>query len=174
MLPLTSPARQPRRRALAAIALMALAAVPAFAKPTAGEPAPDFVLRALDGHNLRLSEQRGRVVLVNFWATWCGPCREEMPQLNRLYQKYRGAGFVLWGVNVDDELANASGVAGKLGLSFPVLWDADKQVSKAYALSSMPSTVLIDREGRVRFLHRGYREGTADTYDQQIRELLKD
>ena len=73
--------------------------------------APDFTLRTLDGQNLRLHEQRGQVVLVNFWATWCGPCRQEMPHLNKLYDKYRASGFVLLGVNVDDDAAQAAGVA---------------------------------------------------------------
>jgi thiol-disulfide isomerase/thioredoxin len=114
------------------------------------------------------------VVLLNFWATWCGPCREEMPQLSRLQDKYRNAGLLLLGVNVDDDSRNAATVASKLGLKFPVLLDTDKQVSKLYDISAMPSTVLIDRDGRVRYLHKGYREGYAQTYEQQIRELLKD
>ena len=135
--------------------------------------APDFTLRTMDGHNLRLVEQRGQVVLVNFWATWCGPCRQEMPHLNKLYDKYRASGFVLLGVNVDEDPQLAAGIAAKLGLHFPVLLDTDKKVSKLYALETMPSTVLIDRDGRVKYLHRGYVSGYEDTYDKQIRELLK-
>ena len=137
-------------------------------------PAPDFTLRSMDGQNLRLGEQRGRVVMVNFWATWCGPCRQEMPHLNRLYEKYRPSGFVLFGVNVDEDTRNAAAVATKMGLKFPVLPDADKRVSKQYDLSAMPSTVLIDREGKVRHVHRGYRDGFENLYDQQIRALLKE
>ena len=140
----------------------------------AASPAPDFTLRTLDGPNLRLLEQRGKVVLLNFWATWCGPCREEMPQLNKLYEKYRPSGFTLLGVNVDEDSRNAAGIAGQLGVKFPVLLDSDKRVSKLYDLSAMPSTVLIDRDGRVRFLHRGYKSGTENEYDQQIRTLLKE
>ena len=136
--------------------------------------APDFTLRSADGPNLRLNEQRGRVVLVNFWATWCAPCRQEMPHLNRLYEKYRASGFVLLGVNVDDDTRNAVGVATKLGLKFPVLLDTDKKVSQLYDLSAMPATVLIDKDGRVRHLHRGYQAGYENTYDQQIREMLKE
>jgi peroxiredoxin len=136
--------------------------------------APDFTLRSVDGPNLRLTEQRGRVVLVNFWATWCGPCRQEMPHLNRLYEKYRASGFVLLGVNVDDDTRNAIGVAAKLGVKFPVLLDTDKKVSQLYDLSAMPATVLIDKDGRVRFLHRGYQSGYEETYDKQIREMLKE
>jgi peroxiredoxin len=157
--------------AAAAGALLLAPAVPAA--PPSG-PAPDFTLRTLEGPNLRLQEQRGRVVLVNFWATWCAPCRQEMPHLNRLYDKYRASGFVLLGVNVDDDSRNAASVAAKLGVKFPVLLDSDKKVSRLYDLNSMPATVLIDRDGRVRWYHRGYREGYEDTYDKQIRELLKE
>jgi peroxiredoxin len=135
--------------------------------------APDFTLRTLDGPNLRLQEQRGRVVLINFWATWCGPCRQEMPHLNRLYDKYRAAGFTLLGVNIDEDGRNAAGVASKLGLRFPVLLDTDKKVSRRYDLGTMPSTVLIDRDGRVRFVHLGYRDGLEATYETQVRELLR-
>jgi peroxiredoxin len=158
--------------AMAAAAGLPLAAT--AAAPAAGQPAPDFALRGLDGQNLRLREQRGHVVLLNFWASWCGPCREEMPQLSRLHDKYRAAGLQLLGVNVDDDASNAASVATKLAVKFPVLLDTDKQVSKLYDISAMPSTVLIDRDGRVRHLHKGYREGTAQAYEQQIRELLKD
>jgi peroxiredoxin len=136
-------------------------------------PAPDFSLSAMSGPNMRLQDQRGRVVMVNFWATWCAPCRQEMPQLNRLYQKYRSAGFVLLGVNVDDDPSKAAEVATKLGVTFPVLLDPNKNVSKLYDLSTMPSTVIIDRDGRVRYVHRGYLAGYEDNYEKQIRELLK-
>lgn len=135
--------------------------------------APDFTLRTISGPNVRLKEQRGKVVLVNFWATWCGPCRQEMPHLNRLYAKYRDAGFVLLGVNVDDNASSAADVALKLGVKFPVLLDTDKAVSHLYDLSTMPSTVLIDRDGRVRYVHKGYLAGYEDVYEKQIRELLK-
>jgi peroxiredoxin len=135
--------------------------------------APDFTLHALGGPNLRLQEQRGRVVMLNFWATWCAPCRQEMPQLNKLYEKYRTSGFVLLSVNVDDDTRHAADAAAKLGLKFPVLLDTDKSVSRQYDLNTMPSTVLIDRDGRVRYLHRGYVVGDEDLYDKQIRDLLK-
>ncbi|HET7863880.1 MAG TPA: TlpA disulfide reductase family protein [Burkholderiaceae bacterium] len=159
------------RRALLGLLLAGWAAAAPAAPPTG--VAPDFTLRTLDGRNVRLQEQRGRVVLVNFWATWCGPCRVEMPHLNRLHEKYRAAGLVLLGVNVDEDPRTAAGVAAKLGVQFPVLLDTDKAVSRLYDLNSMPSTVLIDRDGHVRYVHRGYRDGYENTYEQQIRELLK-
>ncbi len=164
--------RSGRLRSIAGTALLATALAAAAAVPSG--IAPDFTLRTADGINLRLQEQRGRVVMVNFWATWCAPCRQEMPHLNRLYDKYRGSGFVLLGVNVDDDPAQAVAAAARLGLKFPVLLDAEKKVSRQYDLSSMPSTVLIDRDGRVRQVHRGYREGVEQTYELQIRDLLKE
>jgi peroxiredoxin len=166
-----------RRLILAALVAGAVLVALPFAARSAVAPratAPDFTLRQIEGPNLRLAEQRGSVVLVNFWATWCGPCRVEMPHLNRLYDKYRGAGFVLLGVNIDDDPAAAKALAGKLGLKFPVLLDTDKKVVGAYDLNAMPATVLIDRDGRVRHLHRGYREGVEATYEQQVRDLLKE
>jgi peroxiredoxin len=161
-------------QATIAAAVLALSLPVAANAPAPNATAPDFTLHGLDGRNLRLAELRGQVVLVNFWATWCGPCREEMPRLDALYQKYRASGFTLLGVNIDDDPRNAAGTAQKLKVSFPVLLDTDKSVSRLYDLGTMPSTVLIDRDGHVRYLHRGYREGTEAEYDQQIRGLLKE
>jgi peroxiredoxin len=168
------PARLARSTRALACALLALAAGSAGAAVTPSAGAPDFTLPTVNGPNLRLQEQRGRVVMVNFWATWCGPCRVEMPHLNRLYEKYRSSGFVLLGVNIDENPRAAADLAGKLGMKFPVLLDTDKKVSRLYDLGTMPSTVLIDRDGRVRYVHRGYRDGYEDTYDKQIRELLRE
>jgi peroxiredoxin len=151
-----------------------LAAGAAAAPVAVSALAPDFTLRTMGGPNLRLKEQRGQVVLINFWATWCAPCRKEMPHLNQLYDKYRSSGFVLLGVNVDDNAGNATDVAAKLGVKFPVLLDTDKKVSHLYDLNSMPTTVVIDRDGKVRYLHRGYQDGYEVSYDQQIRQLLKE
>jgi peroxiredoxin len=160
-------------RGLALAALVAGGGAAAAAvTPSAG--APDFTLPRLGGANLRLQEQRGQVVMVNFWATWCGPCRVEMPHLARLYDKYRASGFTVLAVNIDEDPHKAANLATQLGMRFPVLLDTEKKVSRLYDLSTMPSTVLIDREGRVRYVHRGYRDGYEDTYDRQIRELLRE
>jgi len=156
-----------------ALTLLAMAA-PAQAVVTTQSAAPDFTLKTAEGRNLRLQEQRGQVVMVNFWASWCGPCKQEMPHLNRLFGKYQASGFTLLGVNVDDDPRQATAVAARMGLKFPVLLDADKAVVKRYDMGSMPATVLIDRDGRVRYLHRGYREGMEASYEQQIRELVKE
>jgi thiol-disulfide isomerase/thioredoxin len=160
-------------RPLAAVGLL-LAAGSAAAALTSQAGAPDFTLPSLNGPNLRLQEQRGRVVMINFWASWCGPCRVEMPHLARLYEKYRNAGFTVLAVNIDEDPHKAANLAKQLGMHFPVLLDTEKKVSRLYDLSTMPSTVLVDRDGRVRYVHRGYRDGYETTYDQQIRELLRE
>jgi peroxiredoxin len=157
----------------ACIGLLAGMVMQAAQAVEANTPAPDFTLHAMAGPNTRLQELRGKVVMVNFWATWCGPCRQEMPHLNRLHEKYSRSGFVLLGVNVDDDPRNAAAVAAKLGIQFPVLLDTDKKISDKYELQTMPSTFLIDRDGKVRYVHRGYLSGYEEQYEKQIRELLK-
>lgn len=122
--------------------------------------------------NVRLSEHLGQVVLINFWATWCGPCRQEMPLLDVLYQKYHRAGFVLLGVNLDEERRDAAEMAQTLKVSYPILFDERKEVSRAYQVGSMPLTVLIDREGVVRYVSEGYKPGYEKRYTEKLRELL--
>ncbi|MDJ0906513.1 MAG: TlpA disulfide reductase family protein [Woeseiaceae bacterium] len=140
----------------------------------AGQSAPDFALKSSTGENLRLSEFRGDVVMVNFWATWCGPCRQEMPLLDELYSRYGRVGFSLLGVNIDDNSSKAMDMVSELGVSFPVLFDSSKEVSKLYEVDAMPVTVLIDREGTVRYVHLGYKPGYEDKYLDQIRSLLRE
>lgn len=136
------------------------------------EAAPDFTLKSLKGSNLKLSEFRGDVVMINFWATWCGPCRQEMPILNDLYLKYRDNGFTLLGVNVEKNTSKAANMIRDLKVVFPVLFDTENEVSKLYKVEAMPSTILVDRDGNMRYLHRGYVSGTEDEYVRQVRELM--
>ena len=138
------------------------------------QQAPDFALKSSTGENLRLSEYRGDVVMINFWATWCGPCRQEMPLLEELYSRYQRVGFNLLGVNIDDDSRRAMQMAEELGINFPVLFDASMVVSKLYEVDAMPVSVLVDREGTVRYVHHGYKPGYEDKYMDQIRSLLRE
>ncbi|MCU7920578.1 MAG: TlpA family protein disulfide reductase [Candidatus Thiodiazotropha sp. (ex Epidulcina cf. delphinae)] len=138
------------------------------------QPAPDFTLKSRSGENIKLSELRGQVVMVNFWASWCGPCRQEMPLLQQLYERYQSMGFTLLGVNVDEEQAAAEKMLRDIPVSFPVLYDDKSRVSKAYRVKAMPSTFMIDRDGQVRYLHKGYKPGYEADYQEQIRELLRE
>ena len=139
-----------------------------------GQAAPDFALKSSTGENLRLSEYRGDVVMINFWATWCGPCRQEMPLLDELYNRYQRVGFNLLGVNIDDDSQRAMQMVEELGVGFPVLFDAAKDVSKLYNVEAMPVTVIVDRLGTVRYVHHGYKPGYEDKYLDQIRSLLRE
>lgn len=137
------------------------------------QTAPDFTLKSLGGDNLRLEEYRGKVVLINFWATWCGPCRQEMPILDRIRQRYQGAGFEVLGVNVEGKDPKARKIAKKLGVSFPLLFDDSQKVSADYDLQGMPFSVLIDRTGQVRYIHTGYKPGDEKSYIDHLKKLLR-
>ena len=139
-----------------------------------GQTAPDFALKSSTGENLRLSEYRGDVVMINFWATWCGPCRQEMPLLDELHSRYERVGFSLLGVNIDDDAGKAMNMVSELGVTFPVLFDHRKEVSKMYEVDAMPTTIILDREGTVRHVHLGYKPGYEAHYLDQIRSLLRE
>jgi len=135
-------------------------------------PAPDFALRSMSNANVRLSEFLGEVVLINFWATWSGASRQEMPVLDALHAKYQRAGLVLLGINIDEHREDAMEMAQTLKLTYPILFDSEKEVARAYQVSAMPQTVLIDREGVVRYVSEGYKPGYEKRYTEQLRELL--
>jgi len=139
---------------------------------TPEQPAPDFTLKSLDGANLRLEEYRGQVVLINFWASWCGPCRQELPVLDRLHQRYADAGFAVLGINVEGEEQPARELLEKVPVTFPVLIDDGQLVSELYDLQAMPSTVVVDRDGVVRYIHRGYRPGDEAGYVEMVKRLI--
>ncbi|MDH4126190.1 MAG: TlpA family protein disulfide reductase [Gammaproteobacteria bacterium] len=162
------------KNGLLAFICCALTATSLAGSGLTGQPAPDFALKSASGDNLRLSEYRGNVVMVNFWATWCGPCRQEMPLLDELYSRYERVGFTLLGVNIDDDSRKAMNMISELGVNFPVLFDDRKEVSKLYEVDAMPVTVIIDREGNVRFIHQGYKPGYEEHYLDQVRTLLRE
>jgi peroxiredoxin len=153
-----------------AMSAAALAAVPSIV----GKPAPDFVLRGLDGRNLRLSEFRGQVVLVNFWARSDGNSRQQMPALDRINITYQRAGLVVIGVSVDDDLRRAKEFASAMSVSYPILFDTGSDIGKNYFLQKMPMTILVDRSGLVRYAAVGYKRGDENVYLDQIRELLRE
>lgn len=136
-----------------------------------GQQAPDFTLRSNQGDNKKLSEYRGKVVLINFWASWCGPCQQELPKLSELKSLHDEYDFELLAINIDEEPKKALRLIKKLGLTFPVLFDDEKQVSKSYDIDAMPMTILIDRNGDVRYMHRGYKESYVGLYQEQIKKL---
>ena len=149
---------------------LAMAAAPTLL----GKEAPDFVLKGRDGKNLRLSEFRGQVVLVNFWARWAGDSRQEMPALDRINNTYQRAGLVVLGVSIDEDLRHAEEFAGSMNVSYPILFDTRAALGKDYSIEKIPMTMLIDRSGVVRYLSSGFKRGDEHTYLDHIRELLRE
>lgn len=158
----------------ALILLLAVGLAGPAAAVTIQDSAPDFTLKSLEGSNLRLEEYRGQVVLINFWASWCGPCRQEMPLLDRLHQRYVDTGFAVLGINVEGEEAPARELIDKIPVTFPVLIDEGQLVSELYKLEAMPSTVVVDRDGVVRYIHRGYKPGDEAKYVEVVKALIRE
>ena len=163
-----------RIRRFALAVLSALASVAAQADPTVGAPAPDFALPDRQDAEVRLSDFEGEVVLLNFWATWCPPCRQEMPLLDELHARYQSLGFSLLGVNVEQDRALADRFLADVPVGFPILFDPEEQVSELYGVPAMPTTVLIDRTGTVRFIHHGYRPGDEEAVQNAVRSIMRE
>jgi thiol-disulfide isomerase/thioredoxin len=151
----------------------ALLAVPAIAADATG-PAAEFELQSRAGEAVALSRFKGQVVLINFWATWCGPCRKEMPLLEQIQKKYAPLGFTMLGVNVEEDTRLMEAFLKDVPVTFPILLDPANGVSKLYNVSAMPSTVIVDRKGNVRFIHQGYKTGDESKYQDLIRQLIRE
>lgn len=136
------------------------------------EVTPDFTLKALNGKNLKLSEQRGDVVVLIFWASWCNTCRQVLPVYNALYRNYKDAGLVVFGITVDDDPIRARQAAEQLKLAYPILMDAKRTVSEAYRLENTPTTFFIARDGSLRTVLEGYKPGNEPAWEQEIRQML--
>ena len=124
------------------------------AAPVIGYPAPDFALTTLDGEEFRLSAQRGTPVVLNFWATWCPPCRAELPELRAASERYAGRVAIV-GVNQAETATSIAQSASDLGLTFPIPLDHSGAVSRAYGVRSLPTTFFIDRDGVIRQIQNG-------------------
>jgi peroxiredoxin len=159
----------------AVLSASCLVAASRAAAPTlVGKAAPDFVLKSMDGRNLRMSEFRGQVVMVNFWARWAGDTRQEMPALDRINTTYSRAGLVVLGISVDEDLARAREFAGAMKVSYAILFDTGSDIGRDYLLQKMPLTILVDRAGVVRYSNVGFKRGDERAYLDHIRELLRE
>jgi cytochrome c biogenesis protein CcmG/thiol:disulfide interchange protein DsbE len=141
-------------------------------------PAPGFALQALDGSTVRLSDYRGKVVLLNFWGTWCEPCKAETPALEAAYQKLKNEGLVIIGVDLlyterslNRDVEHVREFAHLYGVSYPLVLDEDGSVSRAYAIHPIPTTYIIDREGKVRYIRvSGLREPDVERLFRAIKD----
>ncbi len=137
-----------------------------------GARAPRLDARDLSGNAVSLQAHRGSVVVVDFWASWCEPCGHAMPAMERIYQRYRSRGLVVIGVSVDQSADNARTFLSRTHVSFPIVHDASHTFASRFSPPTMPSTYVIDRQGVVRHVHAGFRQGDAARLEQMIRELL--
>jgi len=164
--------------------LICLSAVNTSAKEISGLM-PDFTLDSSSGKNIRLEELRGQVVMLNFWATWCGPCRQEMPALEALYSRYGKAGFTILGINIENskvvsKRTEIEKFVNEKNLTFPILYDNEKNVTSILEQKflgknmGMPTTVFLDRSGNARFLHEAYKPGDEVKYKKMIKTLLRE
>lgn len=147
----------------------------AYSRPAVNTPAPAFRLMDLEGTVHSLASYRGKVVFLNFWATWCGPCKVEMPAMEALYQTFRSQGMEILAVSVDQQgTAVTRPFKEAMGLSFPILHDLDYQVGLKYGARTLPMTYVIDRQGVIRQRVFGARDWNSQEARKLISELLKE
>jgi thiol-disulfide isomerase/thioredoxin len=149
----------------------AAAPLPATDHPLRGSPAPGFSLTARNGASANPSDHAGKVILIDFWATWCEPCRSSFPEYEALVARYRGRVVVL-GISEDDEDQGIESFARETGASFPLAWDGDKSVAQLYQISTMPTLFIVDQQGLVRFVHAGFERGDERQISAAIDSLL--
>jgi len=136
--------------------------------------APDFTLKAFDGRVITLSQLKGKVVLLDFWATWCSPCRESIPHLIQLYKDYRGSGFELVGMNVDrGDVEVVRRYIQSMDIPYPVVITPE-EVVRAYRVTGIPATLLIDKEGKIRERITGFNRAIADQLTTQVTNLTSE
>ncbi len=138
------------------------------------KPAPDIQLRTARGTTVRLSDLKGKVVLVDFWASWCRPCVRSFPAIDGLYRKFRGRGLEVLAVNMDQQRRDADAFLSKAPHAMRIFFDADGNALSAFGLAGIPSLVLIDRLGSVRFVHAGYSDKIGDEARPEIETLLSE
>jgi peroxiredoxin len=164
-----------RRLVFVALCLTgSLTAMGAAAHALLGRDAPDFALHAVVGNNVRLSEHRGEVVVLSFWSSRCSPCRAQLDALDRSLRTYSSVGLRVFGIGVDDDPTRALEFAEAQAVEFPLLLDPRKTVSRSFQVDNLPMTVLIDRNGIVRHVHRDYSGKEEALYLQELRALLNE
>ncbi len=141
-------------------------------KPARTKPAQDFTIPGPDGKAVKLADHRGKVIFLNFWATWCPPCREEMPAMERLYQRYRDKGFVVLAMSVDSELVVVAPFVKQNKLTFPIGHDPKMALAERYGVRALPSSFLIDRRGNMSALAIGPRAWDTKPAYGAIESLL--
>ena len=139
-----------------------------------GSKAPDFSAKDLDGNTITLSEITGKVIVLDFWASWCIPCKKSMPHLADLYNKFKDSSFTVIGINLDDDKDKISSFKKQIGIEipFPVIFDKESKLPSIYNVEGMPTTVIIDKQGVIKFKETGFDSDIKEKLDKLINELI--
>lgn len=162
------------KQLIAAAVLISLPFVSWGADLFEGDRASNFTLKSNKGENLRLSEQRGQVVFITFWGSWCGSCKQQLKELETIYNQHKDKGFQVWAISLDEDPKVSVLNAQNLGLTFPVLFDKEHEVAKAYKIDDLPSVIIADRDGTIRYLKEKYKSKYLDQYQDQVNKLVNE
>jgi len=145
-----------------------------FEDVVVGSVAPDFTLKSLSGENIRLAEQRGKTVIITFWASWCSPCRIELPHFQELQKDLGKDKVSILAVSADSRFEDVSTFSKELSLTVPMLFDPGLDVNQLYRVRAMPTTFIVDSSGVIRNIHMGFKESVLPLYEKELRELIKE
>jgi peroxiredoxin len=145
-----------------------------FEEVAVGSVAPDFTLKSLDGTNIRLAEQRGKTVLITFWASWCSPCRIELPHFQKLQRNLGKDKITVLAVSADSRLEDVTAFSKELALTIPMLFDPGLNINQLYRVRAMPTTFIVDSSGVIRNIHMGFKESVLPLYEKELRALINE
>ena len=147
-----------------------------LSKDKTGSQAPDFEGKTSKGKEIKLSDYLGKVVLIDFWASWCMPCREEMPELVKFYNMHKDSSFEMIGVNIDNKAENMNHFINDLSVrpSFPIIMDTDQHIPSLFDIEAMPTTIFIDKKGKIRFWHDGFNQSYVKEFREELNQLLNE
>jgi len=147
-----------------------------FCQDKDGSPTPDFKGKTTHNGEIKLSDFLGKVVLIDFWASWCPPCREEMPELVKFYNSHKDQKFELIAVNIDNDSENMHHFLDKLfpKPGFPIVVDDEQQIPSLFNIEAMPTTIFIDKNGKIRFRHDGFKKSYVNDFNEELAQLLKE
>lgn len=140
-----------------------------------GDECPAISGITFKGEEIDLSNYEGKVILVDFWASWCGPCRIAMPFMAEMYEKYKDNSFVVIAINLDKKKKNAEHYLKKLDskINFPIIWDKEAKYPEIFQIEAMPTSFLIDREGKIHYIHSGFTGADKEEYEEKIKSLIE-
>ena len=159
---------------IAGIAILAMSAFQYLMRPGAGDVAPPFALDSMEGERVELASFKGKPVLLHFFASWCGPCRAEFPQLSAVQDEFEEEGLTVLGISEDEEMGPIKAFVGFMKPSFPVLLDMDGKAADSYMSYAVPETIFVDREGMIRWRHAGPIEWKGPAARMRVKELIEE